>query len=181
VRALAALLLFVACQSEGAKPAPSAPPPPPPQQAKPAQTDVGAEDYVMPPLPRGKVTLTDAFGGKHVVGVEIAATHNARTRGLMWRRSLEDGQGMLFILKDQQPLTSWMKNTLIPLDMIFIDKDLKIVGAVENAEPKTFTSRGVGSPSMFVLEVPGGWWAKKGLQAGSAITIEGAAELKVEP
>ena len=183
MKTLAAVLLVAACQGEGARsapppavPAPAAPAPAP----KPVQTDITAEDYVMPPLPMGRVTLTDAFGGKHVVEVEIAATHDARTRGLMWRRALEDGKGMLFIFKEQQPLMFWMKNTLIPLDMIFIDKDLKIVGAVENAEPRTFNSRGVGAPSMFVLEVPGGWVAKKGLKAGSAITLDGAADVTVE-
>jgi uncharacterized protein len=183
VKAFAAvLLLFLACPGEDAR---KTPPPAPPAAAAPAapakQTDIAAEDYEMPPLPMGRVTLTDAFGGKHVVEVEIAATHDARTRGLMWRRELADGKGMLFIFKQQQPLTFWMKNTLIPLDMLFIDADLKIVGVVENAEPKTFTSRGVPGPSMFVLEVPAGWWAKKGLKAGSAIAIDGAADLKVEP
>lgn len=179
MRLLSALLLFVACQSEGAKPAP--PQPLPRNAAKPAQTDITAEDYVMPALPKGRVTLTDAFGGKHVVDVEIAATHDARTRGLMWRRELADGKGMLFIFKSEQPLTFWMKNTLIPLDMIFIDRDLKIVGAVERAEPKTLSTRGVPGVSQFVLEVPSGWWATKGLKAGSAVTFEGTGELNVEP
>jgi len=180
VKVLAALLLFVACQSEGTKTVAAAPPPAPPP-AKPVQTDVSAEDYVMPPLPKGRVTLTDAFGGKHVVDVEIAATHDARTRGLMWRRELADGKGMLFIFRREQPLSFWMKNTLIPLDMLFLDKDLKIAGVVENAEPKTFTSRGIGTPTMFVLEVPGGWWAKKGLKAGSTVVVEGASEIIAEP
>jgi uncharacterized membrane protein (UPF0127 family) len=179
VKVLAALLLFVACQSEtkAAPPAPAQPAPPP----KPVQTDVSAEDYVMPPLPKGRVTLTDAFGGKHVVDVEIAATHDARTRGLMWRRELADGKGMLFIFRQEQPLSFWMKNTLIPLDLLYLDKDLKIAGVVENAEPKTFTSRGIGTPTMFVLEVPGGWFAKKGLKVGSTVVVEGAGEITAEP
>jgi uncharacterized membrane protein (UPF0127 family) len=146
-----------------------------------ASTDVTAEDYAMPPLPMGRVTLVDAYGAKHVVQVEIAATHDSRTRGLMWRKSLADGKGMLFIFKEQQQLNFWMRNTLIPLDMIFIDKELKIAGAVERAEPRTLTSRGVGGAQMFVLEVPGGWVSKVGLKPGSAITIEGASGLKPEP
>ncbi|MBK7863650.1 MAG: DUF192 domain-containing protein [Archangiaceae bacterium] len=176
----AALLLFVACQNaEGARP--QAAPAPLPRDAKPVQTDITAEDYVMPALPAGRVTLVDAFGGKHVVAVEIAATRDSRTRGLMWRRALADGKGMLFIFKEQQPLNFWMKNTLIPLDMIFIDKDLKIVGAVEGAEPKTLSSRGVPGTSMFVLEVPSGWFSKQGLKTGGAVSIEGAGDVKVEP
>ncbi len=178
MKVLFGVLLFIACQGEGAKPAAPAPAAAP---QKPVQTDVAAEDYVMPPLPKGRMTLTDAFGGKHVVELEIAATHNSRTRGLMWRRELADGKGMLFIFRQEQPLTFWMKNTLIPLDMIFLDKDLKIAGVVENAEPRTFTSRGIGTPTMFVLEVPGGWWAKKGLKAGTPATLEGAGDIIAEP
>jgi uncharacterized membrane protein (UPF0127 family) len=174
VRIVLSAVLLAACQSaQGANPQPAAP--------KAMPTDVTAEDYPMPKLPMGRVTLADAYGGKHVVEVEIAATRDSRTRGLMWRTSLADGKGMLFIFKDQQPLSFWMRNTLIPLDMIFIDKDLKVVGAVERAEPKTLTSRGVGGAQMFVLEVPGGWVAKVGLKPGSAISLEGAAELKPEP
>jgi uncharacterized membrane protein (UPF0127 family) len=74
-----------------------------------------------------------------------------------------------------------MRNTLIPLDMIFIDKDLKVAGAVERAEPKTMSSRGVGTPTLYVLEVPSGWYAKTGIKAGSTVQIDGAADLKVEP
>ncbi|MBL8956444.1 MAG: DUF192 domain-containing protein [Myxococcaceae bacterium] len=182
MKVLAALLLVVACQSEGGKPAspsPSAQAPAP--AARPVQTDVAAEDYVMPPLPKGRITLSDAFGGKHVIDIEIAATQSARTRGLMWRRELADGKGMLFIFRDEQRLSFWMKNTLIPLDMIFLDKDLKIAGVVENAEPRTFTSRGIGVPTLFVLEVPGGWWAKNGMKAGSVAVLEGAGDIKAEP
>ncbi len=164
------VLLVAACQSaQGANPTlPGAP-----AQPKAAPTDVTAEDYPMPALPMGRVTLIDAYGGKHVVEVEIAATRDSRTRGLMWRRSLADGKGMLFIFHEQQPLSFWMRNTLIPLDMIFIDKDLKIAGAVERAEPKTLMSRGVGGAQLFVLEVPSGWVAKVGIKAGSTVQDRG--------
>ena len=167
MRPALALLLALSCEKA--------------QGAGPQPVDVSAEAYVMPALPRGRVTLLDAFGGRHVVEVEIAATHDARTRGLMWRRELKEGAGMLFIFREPAPLSFWMKNTLIPLDMIFIDKDLKIVGAVERAEPKTLQSRGVAGMSMFVLEVPSGWFSKTGLKAGTAVTIEGAAGIKPEP
>ena len=132
----------------------------------------------MPPLPRAKVTLTDAFNAIHVVEVEVAATANARTRGMMWRTQLEPGKGMLFIFADEQPLSFWMRNTLIPLDMIFIGSDLKVTGIVSNAEPKTQTSRGVRAPSLYVLEVPGGWAEKNGIKTGSAVKLDGTMEIQ---
>src|SRR5262245_47746117 len=108
MRVLAALLWLSACQNaEGARPAPATVPAAPAAAA----SDVTAESYRMPPLPRGRVTLVDAFGGKHVVEVEIAATRDARTRGMMWRRELADGHGMLFIFHQQHTLSFWMKNT----------------------------------------------------------------------
>jgi uncharacterized membrane protein (UPF0127 family) len=125
--------------------------------------------------------LADAFGGKHAVKVEIAATRDARTRGLMWRTSLADGEGMLFIFPQDDLLTFWMKNTLIPLDMIFIDSAQRIVGIVENAEPRSLESRGPGQLARYVLEVPGGWAAKKGLKPGLAVTLEGIAGVAPAP
>ncbi|MBX7099551.1 MAG: DUF192 domain-containing protein [Myxococcaceae bacterium] len=180
----AALVVLGACtDAKGSPPPkPAAPPPPKVEAPKaPPITDPAEEKYVSPALPMGKVTLADAYGGKHVVEVEIAATRDSRTRGLMWRTQLENGKGMLFLFSRQQPLSFWMRNTLIPLDMIFIDQDLKVVGCVENAEPKTLSGRNPGKESQFVLEVPAGWCAKQGVGAGTAVKFDGAESLKVEP
>lgn len=182
--ALAAALALTACQSQGGPPAAppkqpvEAPAPPPP---RPAVTDITAEDYPMPALPVGRVTVTDAFGGKHAVKVEIAATRDARTRGLMWRTVLPEGEGMLFIFPQDDYLTFWMKNTLIPLDMIFIDAGLHVVGVVENAVPRSLESRGPGVLARYVLEVPGGWSARKGLKPGLPVRLEGVAGVAPGP
>lgn len=136
----------------------------------------------MPKLPHGRVTLTDAFGGKHPVDAEIAATRDARTRGLMWRTQLPEGTGMLFIFEKDDWLSFWMKNTLIPLDMIFIRSDLTIVGIVERAEPKTLSARQPNNQqSMYVLEVPGGWSEKIGLKPGLKVQIEGTKDITPVP
>lgn len=135
----------------------------------------------MPALPKAKVTLTDAFKGTHVVEVEVCANAASRTRGMMWRTSLEQGKGMLFIFANEQPLSFWMRNTLIPLDMIFIAKDLKVTGIVSQAEPKTLTSRGVNTPSLYVLEVPGGWADKAGIKVGGEVKLEGTMGLEATP
>jgi uncharacterized membrane protein (UPF0127 family) len=152
---------------------------PPPARA--TSTDPADEAYVGPTLPRAKVVLTDAFGGKHRVEVEVAATAAARERGLMWRRQLAEGQGMLFIFPEEGDLSFWMRNTFIPLDLIFIGKDRVVVGIVPQAPPQTLTSRSVGGRSLYVLEVPGGWSEKVGLKAGSSVELEGTSLIQVQP
>lgn len=175
---LVVALVLCACRSEAEPPVQKVVPKVA-LAAPPKVTDITAQDYVMPALPHARVTLKDAFGGKHAVDAEVAATRDSRTRGLMWRTSLTDGQGMLFIFHGEQRLSFWMKNTLIPLDMIFLAKDLSIVGIVENAEPRTLSARGPGStPSQYVLEVPGGWSAKVGLRAGLKVELEGTKAIE---
>ena len=132
------------------------------------------------PLPdRGALVVKDAFGGAHRLAVEIADTSPLRTRGLMWRSELPDGTGMLFIFPAEVVQSFWMRNTLIPLDMVFIDKRLRVVGVVQWAEPQTLTSRTVGKASIYVLEVPGGWASRNGVRAGSTVELEGG--LKQRP
>ena len=127
------------------------------------------------PLPdRGALVVKDAFGGAHRLTVEIADTTPLRARGLMWRNELPDGTGMLFIFPAEVVQSFWMRNTLIPLDMLFIDKRMQVVGVVQWAEPQTLTSRTVGKPSLYVLDVPGGWSARNGVRAGSMVELEGA-------
>jgi uncharacterized protein len=179
---LAALL--GGCQSaEGQKSPPKAAPPPaqPAQPAPPPKpVDITAQDYVMPPLPHTKVVLKDAYGGAHPVDVEVAATRDAQTRGLMWRTELAEGKGMLFVFNGESVHSFWMRNTLIPLDMLFITTDGTVAGIVERAEPQTTSSRTVNKPSKYVLEVPGGWCAKLGVVAGSKAVIEGGDAIRVE-
>ncbi|WP_414640781.1 DUF192 domain-containing protein [Archangium sp.] len=143
--------------------------------------DVDAKEYVGATLPRAWVLLEDAAGGVHRVDVEVAATPESRTRGLMWRQELPAGQGMLFIFPEEEVQSFWMRNTLIPLDMIFIDSAGKIVGIVENAQPRTLTSRSVGRPGRYVLEVPGGWSRAHGLERGGTVRFQGLESIRVVP
>ncbi len=124
-----------------------------------------------------KVWLTGAEG-EVPVSVEVVDTPPKIMKGLMYREHLPLDAGMLFLMavmndgkEDDQ--TFYMRNTLIPLDMIFINKDLTIVGIVKNAEPRTETLRSVGMPSLYVLEVNGGWTAAKKIQVGSKVRFEG--------
>jgi uncharacterized protein len=106
--------------------------------------------------------------------VELARTPSERARGLMYRTRLAPDAGMLFVFDSEENEVFWMKNTLIPLDMIFIDHDLRIVGIVENAEPQTLTARSVDRPSQYVLEIGGGLSAKHGFHAGQTVEVRGA-------
>jgi uncharacterized membrane protein (UPF0127 family) len=101
--------------------------------------------------------------------VEVARTPAERERGLMYRESMATDAGMLFIFDEQMPLTFWMKNTFIPLDMIFIDSQRKIVGIVENAAPSSLTPRHPGQPAQYVLEINGGLSARLGVRPGMLV------------
>ena len=175
LRALCGMLLLTSCQAPEAKDRPS--PPPAGRSVK----DVNAEDYVGPTLPRARVLLKDAYGGVHRVDVEVAATPETRTRGLMWRKELPAGQGMLFIFPDEDVQSFWMRNTLISLDMLFINSEGRIVGIVERAEPRTLTSRSVGVPGRYVLEVPGGWCQSQGITRGGTVEFQGLESIPVVP
>jgi uncharacterized membrane protein (UPF0127 family) len=107
--------------------------------------------------------------GVHPFAVEIVANDADRAKGLMYRKSLPEGQGMLFDFHSEQDVSFWMQNTYIPLDMIFIKADGRIANIVENAEPlstKLIPSRG---PVRGVLEVIGGTTRKLGIAAGDKV------------
>lgn len=113
--------------------------------------------------------------GELPVSVEVVSTEAAIERGLMYRQHLPPEAGMLFLMPFERAWTFWMRNTLIPLDMIFIGKDLSIAGIVENAEPLTESLRVVDKPSLYVLEVNAGWTRRHGVVAGARIRFAGVA------
>lgn len=113
-----------------------------------------------------------APAGELRVKVELARSEPERQRGLMFRQKLDDGRGMLFLFEQPEKLKFWMKNTYIPLDMIFINESKRVVSVEENAEPLTLTPRGPDEDSQFVLEVPGGWARKHGVGPGVDVRFE---------
>ncbi len=107
--------------------------------------------------------------GVHPFAVELVANDADRAKGLMYRKSLPEGQGMLFDFQREQDVSFWMQNTYIPLDMIFIKADGRIANIVENTEPmstKMIPSRG---PVRGVLEVIAGTTRKLGIAAGDRV------------
>jgi uncharacterized membrane protein (UPF0127 family) len=101
--------------------------------------------------------------------VELAVTDAELDRGLMFRRELPEGRGMLFDFKRDQPLTMWMKDTPLTLDMIFIRSDGSIARIFENAKPLSTRTISSGSPVRAVLEVPGGSARRLGIEPGNRV------------
>ena len=157
------LLLALACSQA---PAPVA-------QPGPLAGDVTAQAWGGPPLDRAQLVVHDAYGGVHPLEVEVADTPAARTRGMMWRTSVPTGTGMLFIFPQEEEHTFWMRNTLVPLDMLFLDHTGRVVGIVAQAEPQTLDQRTVVKPSLYVLEVAGGWAEKAGAVPGARVELTG--------
>ena len=120
-----------------------------------------------------KVTLTTKSGREVVFQVEVADTPAKRTMGLQYRKELGSDRGMIFLFPSEAPQSFWMKNTPIPLDMIFINRERKIVGIVEQTVPFSLDSRSVGVPSQFVLEINGGLAKRHGLQVGDSVRFQG--------
>jgi uncharacterized protein len=107
--------------------------------------------------------------GVHTFAVELAVTDEERQQGLMFRRELPEGRGMLFDFKQDQNVTMWMKNTYIPLDMIFIRADGRIHRIAESTEPESTKVIAAGAPVRAVLEVIGGTAKKLGIRAGDRV------------
>jgi uncharacterized protein len=109
--------------------------------------------------------------GVHVFSVEIADTEPAREKGLMFRKKLPEGQGMLFDFQSEQPVTFWMQNTYIPLDMIFIRGNGRILSIAENTKPLSTRMIPSGGPVRGVLEVIGGTVRKLGIAPGDRVAF----------
>ena len=129
-----------------------------------------------PPDPGGDpngpiVRVVFPQAGGAVIDAELVSSRRDLERGLMYRTSLPEDQGMLFDLGVTGNYGVWMHNTCIPLDLIFADADGWIVGIVENAPPLDDTMRGVDRPWRYLLEVNAGWSRQHGVKAGQPMTI----------
>lgn len=107
--------------------------------------------------------------GVHVFSVEMATTEEEKTTGLMYRKELPDGKGMLFDFSPEQQVSMWMKNTFIPLDMIFIRADGRILRIAENTEPQSTRIIPSGGLAKGVLEVIAGTAQKYGIAPGDRV------------
>lgn len=131
---------------------------------------------VSPEPERGVVVLRPPGRDPVRVAVEVARTRPARARGLMHRRELADDAGMLFVFEASARQWFWMENTLLSLDIIFIDANQVVVGVVERARPLSRERIAVDAESRFVLEVVAGFAARHGIGPGTEVRFEPHAE-----
>ncbi len=113
--------------------------------------------------------VVQSENGEHAFTVEVVDTPETRAQGLMYRQELADDAGMLFDFREERPVSFWMRNTYIPLDMLFIEADGTILNIHVNARPHDTTSIPSDGPVQFVLEIPGGRSDELGIAAGDTV------------
>ena len=108
-------------------------------------------------------------GGRHTFAVEVARDDASRTQGLMYRRKMAADHGMLFDFARNEPVSMWMKNTYLPLDMVFIRTDGTVARVAADAEPLSTRIIPSGEPVLSVLELNAGTAARLGIRAGDGV------------
>ena len=185
---MCALLVSAGCKSEASPPAPTAV-----QEVEPALDEKGGpmnkENAVdssglasapapapvpapAPALATTKAVFITPKGRQSSFTCEIAQTPSERATGLMHRKTLAPTKGMVFVFPHPEEQMFWMKNTHIPLDMIFISSDGVVVGVVENARPLSMELRGVSTPSQFVVELAAFTAGKHGIKVGTKVGFD---------
>lgn len=121
-----------------------------------------------------RVTIVSGESGEEIgrFQAELADEAGERSLGLMFRRDLPEDRGMLFIFPEDTQTPFWMKNTLISLDIIFIDLDHRVVSLAAEAQPQSTELLYPEGPYRFVLEIPGGRAAELGIQAGDRVEFK---------
>jgi len=115
-------------------------------------------------LPTQDITV-----GEKTITVEVADEAAERHNGLMYRKSMPDDHGMLFVYSEPQPLGFWMKNTNIPLDIAYLDETGRILN-IEAMKPYDETSVRSAAPAMYALEMNQGWFATHGIDRGAVVS-----------
>ena len=124
--------------------------------------------------PTPQVAIVSAHNSKlAAVKVEIADTPDARELGLMYRNHLDENAGMLFVFPSPSATHFWMKNTVVPLDMLFADANGKVIGIVANAQPYSEAMVGGFDGTLYVLEVNAGYAAKHRIVVGDRLEFRG--------
>ena len=118
--------------------------------------------------PQPKLDTVQLSAGMHVIKAELAVTPTQQAVGMMMRTEMGANEGMLFVNNESSPRCFWMRNTLLPLSIAFISDDGTIVNIAE-MQPRSDQSHCSSRPVRYALEMNKGWFAKRGLQAGSKL------------
>lgn len=152
VMALLMIVLWASCGDEND-----------PQSAKPKKMTDGQPAFVR----EGELTFIDQAGKSVVtIDIEIAETEAEQQQGLMNRSFMPNDRGMLFIFNREEPRSFWMKNTIIPLDIIYVNAAGSLVSIAENTQPYSESSIPSKGPALYVIEVNAGFSAQYALKSG---------------
>ena len=132
----------------------------------PAHAERPAFDWAQIAIDRGDGTIVDLV-------VELAVSPFQQQYGLMFVTALDEHQGMLFIFNADAMRSFWMKNTLIPLDMLFFDSEGRLVSALVDVPPRNTEPRPSAAPARYVLELKGGSMARLGIKSGARLLLRG--------
>lgn len=119
-----------------------------------------------------EISIETAEGARYGFQIELAETAGQQQQGLMFRRSMASDAGMLFIYRPRQRVSMWMKNTVLPLDMLFISEKGRIVKIVERTVPLSLTTISSDRPVRAVLELNGGTVSRLGISTGDRVHYE---------
>ena len=134
-----------------------------------ASVTLASAQSTLETFPRDELVLASQDGGRHSFEVEMATSPEQQAQGLMFRRKLAADAGMLFLYQQEGLRTMWMKNTVIPLDMLFIDKRGTILQVVERTVPFSLQTISSDKPALAVLEVNAGTAARLGIKPGDRV------------
>ncbi|HTF15600.1 MAG TPA: DUF192 domain-containing protein [Burkholderiales bacterium] len=129
---------------------------------------LGAAAWIVADVAFAQLPVLELSAGIHVIRAEVAYTFETRAQGLMFRKHLGSNEGMFFVFPQSELHCMWMRNTLIPLSVAFVDEKGKIV-SISTMQPQTETSHCATAPAKFALEMPAGWFATKGIKSGTTI------------
>jgi uncharacterized membrane protein (UPF0127 family) len=115
-----------------------------------------------------KFPVTQLTAGMHLIHAEVAQTEAERQQGLMFRENMQTNEGMIFLFGQPAGICMWMKNTLIPLSVAFLDQDGTIIN-IEDMKPKTLNSHCSIKPATYALEMNAGWFKQRNIKPGTKI------------